>query len=88
MTGIVTTLPAGMTPEDAAKVFSGYLQAGRSQQYGPFLKPGGDGWQLDGGNDYWLHADSNSLIRLTCRYEHQQKLVRAMVSLFDTQMTR
>ena len=88
-------IPKGMDQQEVARAFSAYLlghlifQGSRNETdsfyYGPFKKErhGETNWQLEPGNDYWLHIfSSGSRAVISCRYPKQTAVLEAAVQLF------
>jgi hypothetical protein len=81
-------LSRGMKPERAAQTFAAYLMGAYALGYTQHRQGGlpcqtSDGhWQLDSGNDFWLTVIGPK-VRVTCRYENEERTLNAMVTLFQ-----
>lgn len=53
--------------------------------YGPYRKNEGDDdhWQIDSGNDYFLHVIGPDAAHLDCRYDSQVPVIEAMAALWE-----
>ena len=86
-------MPTGMTPDAVAQYLNAYLLGAAACQntpdsdgkprLGPFsTDSSGLNWQLDAGNDYFLHVEGD-MARLNTRYKgRQDDVARAMIALF------
>ena len=89
-------IPKWMTPEEVATTFAAYLLGPRAcenrrlpdgtWQLGPYRKLDDDGrWQLDQGNDFFLHIGEGGAAWLDRRYDSGEAICQAMIAVFKAQ---
>jgi hypothetical protein len=91
MPEIIVPLPQGFSLEDTAKTFAAYLMGQNAldpelfdvngqHEFGPHHLEESNKFQLDIGNNYWLHQNDDKTARLTSRYDGP--VIQAMFDLF------
>lgn len=86
----IVPLPRGLTVENAAQEFAAHFAGAKvfrvkPETFKPIFLESGQKWQLDASNNYWLRGTGDRMLRLTCRYDYQFKLIEAMGNLFSVQ---
>lgn len=85
------TIPRGMTEAEVVGCFAAYLGGCLAFDHPNTVKPfekEPHNWSADSSNNYFIHFDTPTGAKISCRYESQTPVMRAMVELFHTRYVK